>query len=306
VTGHQHTFVLTRVEEPTCEIAGYSVYTCDCGEEELRDAVEATGHSFGPGKKVVLCTEPGYTEYICIHCGFADRQNVTEAPGHDNYLVQRQEHSCTQDGFELYRCRRCDVETKENEQKANGHTDFEWVQIVAPGVGVVGEEFRQCTTCMESESRPCKLVVTSIQEAQGQEKLCSYLVFVGTETTPRALRYIINDYSFAKDMFTVYSEDGLLVSYTDKSGKSQTTTLPPLEEAVLNIDTEGKIVDGAYPPSEPTEPTTEPTVPTTQPVEPTTQPTEPTTQPTVPTVPTEPIEPTEPSTQPTEPTTPAE
>ena len=200
-TGHQHAFVLTHVEEPTCEIAGYSIYNCDCGEVEMRDAVEPKGHSFGPGEKVVFCTEPGYTEYTCLNCGEVDRQNVTEAPGHDNYLVEQQEHTCTQDGYSLYRCLRCNAETKEDEIKATGHTDFDWVQIVAPGVGVAGEEFRQCTTCMDSETRPCQLVVTSKQELQGQEDMQGYIVFVGTETTPRALRYIINDYSFAPDMY---------------------------------------------------------------------------------------------------------
>ena len=271
VSGHQHEFELTSVEAPTCEIPGYSVYTCACGEVEMRDPVAAIGHSYGLGQKVVSCTEEGYTEYTCMNCGEKDRQNITDPLGHDNYLVERQEHSCTQDGYELYRCRRCNEETKENEIIATGHTDFTWIQLMPPGVDEPGEEFRRCTTCMEEETRPCQLKVTSKQELQGQEEMKGYIIFVGTETSPKALRYIVNDYSFSPDLFVSYSEEGLLISYTDKSGKSQTTTLAPLQEVELTIDSEGKIVEDLpdtdpETPSETTPPNTEPeTTPDTDP-----------------------------------------
>lgn len=252
-SGHVHTFELTSVEEPTCEIPGYSVYTCACGEVEMRDPVEQTGHNFGPGQKVVSCTEPGYTEYTCMVCGATDRQNITDPLGHDNYLAERQEHSCTQDGYELYKCRRCGEETKENEIVATGHTDFTWIELMPPGANEPGEEFRRCTTCMEEETRPCQLKVTSKQESQGDADLKGYIIFVGTDTTPNALCYIINDYSFSSNLKVSYTEDGLLLVYSDKNGEIQNVTLPPLQDVELNIDADGKIVEDL--------PETEPEIP---------------------------------------------
>lgn len=261
---HEHAYTQTKVVDATCDAAGYTVYTCYCGKVDMQDIVEALGHSYGPGKKVVLCEEPGYTEFVCVTCGHVDKQDPTDPAGHDYQLVQVQELTCIQDGFELYRCLRCDGEKKEKEETAAGHDFSEWAETTAPGVNTPGEETRQCSVCQETERRDCTLrVQKEVQETTQNAHL--HTVYVGTDASPKALKYTIQDYSKAEDLSVEYTEDGLLVNYTDKSGRQQTTMLAQLQEVTLVIDTEGVIQIGPYvPPTEPTEGTqpTEAAVPT--------------------------------------------
>ena len=264
---HEHQYTQTQVVPATCDAAGYTVYTCHCGKVDMRDVVEPLGHSYGPGKKVVLCEEQGYTEYTCVTCGHVDKQDPTEPAGHDYQLVEDKALTCTEDGYQLYRCQRCDGEKKENEQTAQGHQFSEWEETTTPGINQPGEETRTCAACEETEHRECVLKVSK-EVQENTEQLNILTVYVGTEVTPKAFAYTIQDYSKAQDLTVEYSEDGLLVTYTDKSGAQQATMLARLQEVTLVIDPEGKIHTGPYtPPTDPTEPSTEVTEPTEAPTE---------------------------------------
>lgn len=294
--GHVHNFQFDRKVDATCETPGYSLYSCSCNMLDMRDLTDPMGHTYGTGKKIVLCEEEGYTEYTCIVCEHKDRQNVTDPPGHDYQLVKTVEPSCTEEGYELHRCSRCEAEKQENEISAKGHTDFVWFQTLAPGVGNPGEETRQCSVCEHKETRDCKMsVMNVIFDDMGDRK--EYIIYVGTSETPNALTYTVKDYSRSREIETEYTEDGLLIRLTSFTGEKHEVRLARLENVSAVIDASGELAEGTptVPPTTPTtNTTTQPTVPTgTQPTTPTgTQPTVPTTtqplgttgtQPTVPT-----------------------
>ncbi|MBR5119568.1 MAG: hypothetical protein IKV02_01095, partial [Clostridia bacterium] len=65
---HQHNYAAT-VTAPTCEDAGYTTYTCECGESYVGDEVEALGHNYEAVVTAPTCTEAGYTTYTCSVCG---------------------------------------------------------------------------------------------------------------------------------------------------------------------------------------------------------------------------------------------
>lgn len=281
--GHVHDFQFSQLVAPTCESPGYSLYTCSCNMLDMRDMKDPLGHTYGTGKKVVLCEEEGYTEYICTVCQYADRQNFTEAPGHNYELIETVDPSCAEDGYELMRCDRCEDEKQDNIVPALGHADFDWIESRAPGVGEPGEEIRQCSVCEHRESRECVMSVMRV-DSEDQGDRMEHTVYVGTNNTPQALTYFIKDYS--KTSWDIkYTSEGLRIK-----ALSTQILLEPLENDYVIIDGDGRPAGGI-----PTVPTTGPSTSTgTQPTEPDTstgtQPTVPggttVTQPTVPSTPT--------------------
>ena len=65
---HDYNAVVTA---PTCTEAGYTTYTCSCGETYTSDIVPAKGHSpVLVNAKDATCTEDGYTgDGVCTVCG---------------------------------------------------------------------------------------------------------------------------------------------------------------------------------------------------------------------------------------------
>lgn len=250
---HEHSYSVAKVVKAACGSPGYTVYECACGKTDIRDYVEGKSHVYDTGTKVdATCEEQGYTEFICSSCGFVDKRNYTDAIGHDYALVETHEPSCTEDGYELYRCSNCEGEKKENEVIATGHVCDDWIETVAPGPGQRGEESAVCTVCEETVTRVPELRLTARYKATHGD-LWSYTVYVGTNTTPKAIEYIIHDYSHGAISFH-YQEDGLVVSLNG----IELTTLAAYQNVSLTIDADGNIVGGETPqpttPEESTEP----------------------------------------------------
>ena len=87
-------------------------------------------------------------------------------------------------------------------------------------------------------------------------------MYVGTDVSPKAIEYIIHDYSHGALSFN-YHEDGLVVSLNGV----ELTTLAAYQNVSLTIDADGNIVGGEVPqPSVPEEPA-EPGDPLTPPEE---------------------------------------
>ena len=99
---HDYKAVVTK---PTCTQAGYTTYTCSCGDSYKSDYKDALGHDYQNGtctrcgakdpgatpphthdyKSVVTkptCTQAGYTPYPCS-CGSSYKTDYTAALGHD-------------------------------------------------------------------------------------------------------------------------------------------------------------------------------------------------------------------------------
>ena len=101
---HTHDYK-AAVTAPTCTQAGYTTYTCSCGDSYKSDYKDALGHDYQNGtctrcgakdpgvtpphthdyKAVVTaptCTQAGYTTYTCS-CGDSYKSDYKDALGHD-------------------------------------------------------------------------------------------------------------------------------------------------------------------------------------------------------------------------------
>ena len=76
--GHNHEAAVTA---PTCTEAGYTTYTCHCGDTYVADTVSALGHTHVATVTAPTCTEAGYTTYTC-HCGDTYVADTVSALGH--------------------------------------------------------------------------------------------------------------------------------------------------------------------------------------------------------------------------------
>ncbi len=67
---HTHVYAAV-VTAPTCTEAGYTTYTCTCGDTYVADEVPALGHKEArQGAVEATCTEDGYTgDLVCTVCG---------------------------------------------------------------------------------------------------------------------------------------------------------------------------------------------------------------------------------------------
>ncbi len=118
---HSHEYT-SSVTAPTCTTAGYTTYTCDCGESYVDNLVDALGHNYVQSGNVYTCsrcgdsytghehsyteatTEPtcltaGYTVYTCS-CGDSYTVEIP-ALGHNYVLVNQTGNVAT------YECSRC-------------------------------------------------------------------------------------------------------------------------------------------------------------------------------------------------------
>ena len=78
---HNHS---ASVTEPTCTEAGYTTYTCACGDVYTANEVAATGHTYGEWKTVHPATCEG--DEVLVHycaCGESETGVGTKAFGHD-------------------------------------------------------------------------------------------------------------------------------------------------------------------------------------------------------------------------------
>ena len=110
-SGHDYEAVVT---EPTCTNAGFTTYTCHCGDSYVRDYTNPLDHSFtnyvSDGN--AACIQDGTKTAVCDRCDVTDTQiDVGSARGHDfsDWIVV-QEPTQTADGLESRTCYRCGLE----------------------------------------------------------------------------------------------------------------------------------------------------------------------------------------------------
>ena len=102
---HEYTAVVTA---PTCTEAGYTTYTCECGDSYIADEVPALGHNAAEAvkenEKAATCFAAGSYDSVvyCSVCGEElSRETVTvPALNHANTIVRdAAEPTCTEDGY---------------------------------------------------------------------------------------------------------------------------------------------------------------------------------------------------------------
>ena len=122
---HTHDFVET-VTAPTCTEAGYTTYTCSCGESYTKNYVNALGHTPETvNAEPATCTDPGYTgDEVCTICGDVISQGeVIKAPGHTEVIDEAVAPTCTETGLtEGKHCSVCnEIIVAQEEVEATGH-----------------------------------------------------------------------------------------------------------------------------------------------------------------------------------------
>ncbi len=105
---------------PTCTEAGYTTYTCACGDSYTADAVAATGHSYTAVTTEPTCTEAGKTVYTCAACAHSYSETIA-ALGH-SYSAKVTAPTCTEAGYTTYTCAACGHSYTGNTVAATGHS----------------------------------------------------------------------------------------------------------------------------------------------------------------------------------------
>ena len=101
VPPHVHNYEAV-VTAPTCTEAGYTTYTCACGDSYEADKTAALGHTYEAVVTAPTCTEAGYTTNVCS-CGDQKVIERTPALGH-TYEADVTAPTCTEAGYTTFTC----------------------------------------------------------------------------------------------------------------------------------------------------------------------------------------------------------
>ena len=115
------------VTAPTCTTAGYTTYTCSCGDSYVADEVAALGHNYNAVVTAPTCTAAGYTTYTCSACGDTYVADEVAALGH-NYNAVVTAPTCTTAGYTTYTCS-CGDTYVADEVDALGHASVTYSYV---------------------------------------------------------------------------------------------------------------------------------------------------------------------------------
>ena len=187
---HTHDYT-EKVVEPTCTEEGYTYFTCACGDSykentvaalghawsewetvsksscttsgsksracsacglSQTEAVPATGHHYGAWTVVTepTCEETGMERSRCSVCAVEDTRSIA-ALGHD-YEEKTEAPTCTKTGSKTETCKRCGKTTRTTLPPVD-HSWSEWMPRSAANCTEGGEEYRNCASCGEKETR---------------------------------------------------------------------------------------------------------------------------------------------------------
>ena len=139
VAAKGHNYV-ANVTAPTCTDAGYTTYTCACGDTYIADEVAALGHTEAIDAAVAAtCTATGLTAgKHCSVCGTVlVAQEVISATGH-NYNAVVTAPTCSSNGYTTYTCANCNDSYVADIVSALAHTPGEEADCV---------NAQTCTVC---------------------------------------------------------------------------------------------------------------------------------------------------------------
>jgi len=74
---HTHIY-MPVVTDPTCTVAGFTTFTCECGDSYTDDEIAATGHSYESVVVEPTAEKQGYTEHTCTVCGDTYQDTFTD------------------------------------------------------------------------------------------------------------------------------------------------------------------------------------------------------------------------------------
>ena len=154
---HVHSFVIkSEVIAPTCTKDGYTIYTCVCGDTQIKDKKNALGHNVVVDKAVAAtCTSPGLTEGShCTRCSdMTVAQRVTPALGHVYEGKITTVATCTADGVKTFTCKNDPKHTYTEAVPKLKHSYDSGVVTKEPTIKEPGEKLFTCSRCGDTYTR---------------------------------------------------------------------------------------------------------------------------------------------------------
>ena len=275
---HEHDFVLTKTDEPTCTAKGVNTYACECGETKTEEYGEATGHTFELVSTVEpVCDKAGTKSYKCscgetkteeygesaghtfelvstveptckalgtknyeCSCGETKTEQFGELTDHDYELTNTKKAGCEKDGLNEYTCKIC-AETKSETLAATGH-DYEQKVLNEPTCGRSGAYKYTCTKCKHSYTQ--KVGATG-QHTYDEDTEASRILKC---TGPSCASVKIREYDGKYKDVIVYklTDDDLEVFDTVLAELAAIIDAADLYDATLHAYEEGSDTEAAY------------------------------------------------------------
>ena len=161
-----HEWTLADRQAPTCDVAGYEHYICDCGEERT-DILAAEGHSWSD-----VWTDDGNLEThtrVCLH---DDKHTQTEEHKWDRGVVTV-EPTCYTTGIIVYTCTVCGAQgAKPLDALGHEWTVWEADEVGGPDCTHGGGEHRACLRCGKEETREVPMYGHNPSGGFGTEGYC--------------------------------------------------------------------------------------------------------------------------------------
>ncbi|MBR5515080.1 MAG: InlB B-repeat-containing protein [Clostridia bacterium] len=262
-----HSYYQSGYIAASCDVDGYTAYTCSkCGAVRT-DVITATGHSYDNGvvTKAATCTDKGVRTYTCANNSAHTYTVSVSALGHqykEAIKVNNLEPTCEADGgYDMaVFCGRCNVELTKTHYtvSATGHSYGEWSVYKEATTVEAGEERSYCTNsgCTSYQSREIpklEVVVTapiltvnnkivSITSADDITELAYatgiYDSYAELENADDCMffgaAYIGSNSS--NGIFNIELEAGTYTFYTLMSDGSEYLLIAEVEEAVVEPD----------------------------------------------------------------------
>ncbi len=147
-TGCAHNYVKVGDVAKTCDVDGYSLYTCICGHSYKADYVEAVGHIYDNGVVTTkpTCTVDGVKTFTCLTCDEGQYTETIPQTGHnyDDGVVTK-DPTCTTNGVKTFTCANCGDTYTESVDNVKEH-DYQLVVNTSPDTTVCIKTYK-CTIC---------------------------------------------------------------------------------------------------------------------------------------------------------------
>lgn len=225
---HEHYWLANKIQKPSCETGGWTIYKCSCGETKVDGFKDSLGHDWDDGTVVApTCEADGYTRHHCSRCERTEDRNLVNKLGHDMSVVQQLPATCTEDAKTVTSCANTGCTHKVEEIITGSALGHNWgpEQCQEPTCTEDGYILKECTNdgCKEEQKETLPATGHSFsawQDAAGghKETTCSnencgitvssadlkitkqysaetthYIIEVGTDAVPAVLTYHVMD-----------------------------------------------------------------------------------------------------------------
>ena len=117
-SGHDYNTVVIR--DASCQQGGLELHACKSCGSYYTENTSMTDHRYQTNKIASTCTVNGYTEHICIDCGYKYITDLTPLAKHD-YKENVTTPTCKTKGFTTYTCKNCDDTYVSDYTEPRGH-----------------------------------------------------------------------------------------------------------------------------------------------------------------------------------------